>query len=88
MVHRLTETARETLLRKHMEQICRLARATVATSHIPASLRKKKKHNPPPKKKNPHNRFGLFKCSHPDKHLENKSLNKVNLTKLQKKVTF
>lgn len=63
-VHKLTETARETLLRKHMEQICRLAWATAATSHIPA------------KEKNPHNRFGLFKHSHPDKHLEDISLNK------------
>lgn len=51
--------------------------ATAATSRIPETPRGKKA-----LKKKPHNRFGLFKCSHPNKHLEDEFLNKhsVNLT--------
>lgn len=46
-------------------------------SHTSISERRRRK---TPQK--PHNRFGLFKRSHPDKHLEGKYLNKheVNLT--------
>lgn len=65
-----------------MEQICRLAWATAATFHIPASPRGEEEEKKKKKIQKPHNRFELFKNSHPDKHLEDKSLkeNKVNVT--------